>query len=86
MGKYRTSTLDLPTRIEIVAEMMLPVKERGWGRVTELAREHGVSRTRWYQLKEKAQAVCQCAPYNVPGSCTHNVPPSCTHNVPPWLW
>lgn len=57
MGKYRTSNLDLSTRIEIVAEMMLPVKERGWGRVTELAREHGVSRTRLYQLKEKAQAM-----------------------------
>jgi hypothetical protein len=38
--------------MEIVAEMMLPVKERGWGRVTELSRIHGVSRTRLYQLKE----------------------------------
>ena len=52
MGKYRASNLDLSTRMEIVSEMMLPVKERGWGRVTELARIHGVSRTRLYQLKE----------------------------------
>jgi hypothetical protein len=52
MGKYHASNLDLSTRIEIAAEMMLPVKERGWGRVTELARTHGVSRTRLYQLKD----------------------------------
>jgi len=43
--------------MEIVAEMMLPLSERGWGRVTELAREHGVSRTRLYQLKEKARCI-----------------------------
>lgn len=57
MGKYRASKLDLSTRMEIVAEMMLPLNERGWGRVTALAREHGVSRTRLYQLKEKVQAM-----------------------------
>ena len=57
MGKYRTSNLDLSTRMEIVAEMMLPLSERGWGRVTELAREHGVSRTRLYQLKEKVSEI-----------------------------
>jgi len=30
--------------------------------------------------------MCQCAPYNVPGSCTNDVPPSCSNNVPPSLW
>ncbi len=57
MAKYRVSNLDLSTRMEIVAEMMLPLSERGWGRVTELAREHGVSRTRLYQLKEKVHTM-----------------------------
>lgn len=61
MGKYRVSNLDLSTRMEIVAEMMLPVSERGWGRVTELARIHGVSRTRLYQLKEKARRMFTAA-------------------------
>lgn len=61
MGKYRASNLDLSTRMEIVAEMMLPLSERGWGRVTALARTHGVSRTRLYQLKEKVRDMCSAA-------------------------
>lgn len=61
MGKYRASNLDLSTRMEIVSEMMLPVKERGWGRVTELARIHGVSRTRLYQLKESVHDMLTTA-------------------------
>jgi len=47
--------------MEIVAEMMLPVSERGWGRVTELAGEHGVSRTRLYQLKDKVRSLFAAA-------------------------
>lgn len=61
MAKYRVSNLDLSTRMEIVAEMMLPVGERGWGRVTELASEHGVSRTRLYQLKDKVRTMIATA-------------------------
>jgi len=61
MGKYRVSKLDLSTRMEIVADMMLPLSERSWGRVTELACIHGVSRTRLYQLKEKVRRMFAAA-------------------------
>ena len=57
MAKYQVPEIDLSTRLEIVAEMMRPTQERGWGRVTELAQRYGLSRTWLYQLKAKAKAA-----------------------------
>jgi hypothetical protein len=57
MAKYRATNLDLSTRIEIVAELLLPTSRRDWGRVTELTHCYGLSRTRLYQLKAQAQAA-----------------------------
>lgn len=59
MAKYHVSTLDLSTRIEIVAEMLLPQEKREWGRISKMAENVGLSRTRLYQLKEKAETVLQ---------------------------
>ena len=59
MAKYHVSTLDLSTRIEIVAEMLLPQEKREWGRISEMAETAGLSRTRLYQLKEKAESFLQ---------------------------
>jgi len=61
MAKYHVSTLDLSTRIEIVAEMLLPQEKRGWGRISQMAETLGLSRTRLYQLKEKAEDILQKA-------------------------
>lgn len=55
MAKYRRSELDLSTRMEIVREMLKPLSERGWGCVTELAQEYNISRTRLYELRDKAK-------------------------------
>ena len=54
MAHYRVKELDLSTRITLALEMLHPVAERGWGRVTELAQTYGVSREFLYQLRERA--------------------------------
>lgn len=66
MAKYRVPHLDLSTRIEIVAELLLPASKRDWGRITQLAQTCGLSRPRLYQLKAKAQATLESvlAPQN----------------------
>lgn len=61
MAQYRVPTLDLSTRIQLAVEMRRPVPERGWGRVTQLAEEYGVSRTWLYNLRNKAQALLRSA-------------------------
>lgn len=55
MAKYRIPHLDLSTRIELVAEMLLPTEQRDWGRITQLAQRFGLSRTWLYELKAKAR-------------------------------
>lgn len=66
MAKYRVPHLDLSTRIEIVAELLLPASKRNWGRITQLAQACGLSRSRLYQLKAEAQAALRTvlAPQN----------------------
>jgi len=59
MAKYRTPHLDLSTRIELVAEMLLPAAQRDWGRITQLAQRCGLSRTWLYQLKAKARSALE---------------------------
>jgi hypothetical protein len=57
MAHYRLSELDLSTRIRLALEMLQPIPERGWGRVTELAQTYGVSRTFLYNLRDQALDV-----------------------------
>lgn len=57
MAQYRVPTVDLSTRMQLAIEMLLPAQERGWGRATALARKHGLSRTRLYQLRNEALAA-----------------------------
>lgn len=54
MAHYRLKELELSTRVTLALEMLQPVSERGWGRVTALARTYGVSREFLYQLRDRA--------------------------------
>ena len=54
MAYYRLPELDLSTRIMIALEMLRPIPEREWGRVTELALTYDVSRTFLYALRDRA--------------------------------
>jgi hypothetical protein len=56
MAAYRLPALDLAIRTEIALEMCRPRTERGWGRVRELQRRYGVSRTWLYDLGARAAA------------------------------
>lgn len=55
MTDYQLSHLDLSTRMELTFMMLNP--ERPWGQVSDLSREHGVSRKFLYELQEKASKV-----------------------------
>jgi hypothetical protein len=57
MAYYRRNHLDLSTRVEIAVEMLQPIPERKWGRVTELAKTYNVSRTLLYDLRDRAKQV-----------------------------
>ena len=54
MGHYRLPELDLSTRISLAIEMLQPIPDREWGRVTELAGQYGVTRAFLYQLRDQA--------------------------------
>lgn len=53
MGHYRLPELDLSTRISLVIDMLQPIPDREWGRVTELADQYGVTRAFLYQLRDR---------------------------------
>jgi hypothetical protein len=55
MAHYRLQELELSTRMIIALEMLQPIPERKWGRVTELAEIYGVSRTFLYNLRDRAR-------------------------------
>lgn len=57
MARYRTPEVGLSTRLEIVLEMLRPRSEGSWGRVSQLAETHKLSRTRLYELRKRAQAA-----------------------------
>ena len=59
MIQYRVPELDLSTRLAIACEMMREAKERGWGRVSELARSYNVSRTLLYKLRDQAWSALE---------------------------
>jgi len=53
MADYQLPQLTLSTRFELASLMLHPF--RPWGMVSELSREHGVSRKFLYELQEKAR-------------------------------
>ncbi len=57
MAQYRVPDFDLEQRIATAMEMLTPRPQRQWGRVTELARQHGVSRTILYEIRDRAWQV-----------------------------
>jgi len=61
MLEYRRTDIDLSTRIALGLEMSRPVHERGWGRATELAEQHGLSRTWLYELGARTKAALEAA-------------------------
>ncbi len=66
MSDYRLAQLDLSTRLELVGRMLNP--ERLWGEVTQLSRQHHVSRKFLYTLQDKAvQALEPALAAHTPG-------------------
>jgi hypothetical protein len=61
MLEYRRKDLDLSTRIFLGIEMLYPAEVRGWGRASELAEMHGISRSMLYQIKDRVQAALAAA-------------------------
>jgi len=50
MARYRVPDFTLEQRVDVALEMVVPLPEHGWGRVTELPCQHGVSRTILYEI------------------------------------
>ena len=57
MAEYRNPEFTLEQRLEASIQMLLPLPDRKWGTVTQLAERHGVSRTLLYQLRDQAKAA-----------------------------
>jgi hypothetical protein len=55
MAHYRRRALDLSNRVQLATEMLAPIPVRAWGRASQLARQHGISRTRLYELRAQAE-------------------------------
>jgi len=56
MAEYRVPEFTLEQRTDVAVQMMVPLPERGWGLVSELARWYGVSRTILYETRNRALA------------------------------
>ena len=56
MAEYRVPEFTLEQRTEVALQMLLPLPERRWGLVSELARWYGVSRTILYDIRDRALA------------------------------
>ena len=54
MAKYRIPEFTLEQRAAVALQMLVPLPHRKWGLVSELARQHGVSRTRLYEIRNRA--------------------------------
>lgn len=68
MPQYNRTEIDLSTRIALGIEMLTPIPERSWGRVTELAQTYGVSRPFLYELRDRAfKALCAAPAPRQPG-------------------
>ena len=68
MREYRVPELDLATRVQIAASMMMPGRARGWGLVTRWAENYGVSRQLLYKIRDRAEsAVLEALAPTAPG-------------------
>jgi len=56
MAEYRVPEFTLEQRTDVAVQMMLPLPERRWRLVSELARWYGVSRTILYEIRNRAWA------------------------------
>jgi len=54
MAEYRVPEFTLEQRTDVAVQMMVPLPERRWGLVSELARWYGVSRTILYRIRDRA--------------------------------
>lgn len=54
MAEYRIPEFTLEQRAEVAAQMLVPVPDRRWGLVSDLARLYGVSRTLLYEIRDRA--------------------------------
>lgn len=61
MSKYRTETMDLATRMQVGAHLILPAQQRGWGLVTDYAERFGVSRQTLYRIRNQTQEALAAA-------------------------
>lgn len=57
MAEYRIPEFTLEQRAAAAAQMLVPLPERQWGLVSELARVYGVSRTLLYELRDHARGA-----------------------------
>jgi hypothetical protein len=54
MAAYRVPEFTLEQRTDVAVQMLVPLPERRWGLVSELARWYGVSRTILYETRNRA--------------------------------
>jgi hypothetical protein len=54
MAEYRVPEFTLEQRTDVAVQMLVPLPERRWGLVSELARWYGVSRTILYEIRDCA--------------------------------
>ena len=57
MVEYRVPEFTLEQRVAVAAQMLVPLPERKWGLVSELAQRYAVSRTRLYEIRDQAGAA-----------------------------
>ena len=53
MAEYRVPEFTLEQRAEAALQMLIPLPDRKWGLVSELAGLYGISRTRLYELRDR---------------------------------
>ena len=53
MTEYRVPEFTLEQRTDVAVQMAVPLPERKWGLVSELARRYGVSRTILYKIRDR---------------------------------
>lgn len=56
MAAYCVPEFTLEQRTDVAVQMLVPLPERRWGLVSELARWYGVSRTILYEIRDRALA------------------------------
>lgn len=57
MTEYRIPEFTLEQRAAAAVQMLVPLPERQWGLVSELARLYGVSRTLLYEIRDQGRAA-----------------------------